>query len=89
MYVCMNVGTYPLFSVVKICELMLKLLCHASRLKLRGMTHSYLACRPTECGMFIKEDLKHIVLQYPGYVDIREQMFTKLYMLDTYSGGYV
>ena len=52
-------------EMIRISENMVKLVCHASRLKgddfrLKGCTHSYLAC--TECDMFIKEDLRHLAL---------------------------
>ena len=73
-------------EMTRISENMVKLVCHASRLKgddyrLKGCTHSLIAC--SECDMFIKEDLKHLVLQCPCYEYIRRKMFNDLYVLDS------
>ena len=56
-------------SLLRICETMAKLVSHASRLKcddirLKGLVPSYKAC--SECDLYMKEDLFHMVMQCPS-----------------------
>ena len=55
-------------SMIGTCEIMARLICHASRLKvddqkLKGMTPSHRMC--SNCSMYVVEDLFHIIMQCP------------------------
>ena len=64
-------------SQMRMCECMARILARASRLKcddvnLKGLPLSYRAC--DKCEYFAQEDIFHIVMQCPGYQDLRVQM---------------
>ena len=65
-------------SQMRICESMARILAHASRLKcddvnLKGLPASYRTCE--KCDLFAQENIHHIVMQCPGYSDLRVQMY--------------
>ena len=68
--------------LVRMCEVMGKILCHASRLKrddfrLKGLPLSNRACE--FCNSFCVEDIIHIINQCPYYCDERKRMYEKMY----------
>ena len=71
--------------LTKICEIMAKLVSHASRLKgddirLKGLPLSHKAC--SNCDMFVKEDLFHIVMQCPAQEITRRELYKVLHQQD-------
>ena len=71
--------------MITTCETMSKLVTHSSKLKcddirLKGLTSSYRAC--TECDLFLKEDLFHLVMQCPSTDEMRREMYSELYKFD-------
>ena len=70
---------------MRMCETMAKLVSHASRLKgddirLKGLVPSHKAC--SECDLYLKEDLFHMVMQCPSFERTRCEMYNELSMLD-------
>ena len=74
---------YPI--MIRICEIMAKLLTHASKLKgddirLKSLTPCHRVC--PNCDMYIKEDLLHVVMQCPIHEPLRRNMCNTLYQID-------
>ena len=68
--------------LVKMCESMSKIICHASLLKkddyrLKGLTMSHRTC--LKCDLYCIEDITHIIMQCPCYHDERVEMYNKIY----------
>ena len=75
----------PLF--MRICECMARLLAHASRLKcadtnLKGLPASHKVCY--QCALYALENIHHMVMQCPGFYELRVQMYAEI---KTLSGG--
>ena len=71
--------------MIRMCETMVKMLSHASKLKgddirLKGLCPSYRAC--SNCDMYTKEDLFHITMQCPVHEYVRHRMYKDLYQID-------
>ena len=69
-------------ELMKMCENLSRMICHTSRLKcddyrLKDLPMSHKTC--IECSYYVKEDLKHLVMQCPRHQDIRTGMFEDLY----------
>ena len=69
-------------SLMKMCEVMGKIVCHTSRLKrddvrLKGLPLSNRVCE--FCDMFCVEDIIHILNQCPYYHEERKEMYEKIY----------
>ena len=70
------------YRLVRMCEDMSKLICHASLLKrddcrFKGLTMSYRTC--TNCDLYCIEDINHIVAQCPFYQADRELMYDEIF----------
>ena len=68
--------------LVRMCEDLSKIVCHASRLKrddfrLKRLTMSNKTC--TNCDLYCIEDVCHIVTQCPFYQDDREMMYDEIF----------
>ena len=68
--------------LVRMCEDLSKIICHASRLKrddfrLKGLTMSNKTC--INCDLYCIEDVCHIVTQCPFYQDDREMMYDEIF----------
>ena len=66
---------------IKECEVMAKLISHASKLKsddvrLKCLTTSYTTC--IQCDMFQREDLFHVIMQCPKQDTLRREMYDTL-----------
>ena len=71
--------------LIRMCENLAKLVCHASYLKcddprLKGMSHSNRAC--PNCDMYLVENVFHMVMQCPMHASERRLMYTRLYEYD-------
>ena len=71
--------------LIRMCENMAKLICHASFLKcddprLKGMSHSNRAC--SNCDMYLVENVYHMVMQCPMHEQERRLMYARLYEYD-------
>ena len=71
--------------LIRMCENLAKLVCHASYLKcddprLKGMSHSNRAC--PNCDMYLVENVFHVVMQCPMHATERRLMYTRLYEYD-------
>ena len=63
------------------CEIMARLVCHASKLKgddcrLKGLPYSHRIC--AKCDLYLIEDARHILLQCPANVNIMSGLFDEL-----------
>ena len=68
----------------KLCEIMARLVCHASRLKsddlrYKGAIASVLACR--HCDLIIVESVVHLVMQCPTFESRRKDMLEVIYTI--------
>ena len=70
------------YSLIKMCETMAKIVCHASNLKrddyrLKGSTMS--SRTHIMCDMYCIEDILHIINQCPYYEEERASMYEEIY----------
>ena len=70
------------YRLVRMCEDLSKLICHASLLKrddyrLKGLTMSNKTC--TNCDQYCVEDIVHIIMQCPYYQRDRDEMYDEMY----------
>ena len=75
-------------SVMKTCECMARILAHASRLKgddvnLKGLPARHRVC--PQCDLYALENIHHIVMQCPGFHDLRVKMCEEIKAL--WGGG--
>ena len=74
-------------SMLKNCEIMARLVCNASLLKdndyrLKKLPFIHKVC--TQCYLGIREDVNHLLMQCPAYVDIKREMYGVLESIDHY-----
>ena len=70
------------YRLVRMCESMSKIICHASLLKtddyrLKGLPMSHRTCG--KCDSYCIEDIFHISMQCPGYHEERLTMYNEIY----------
>ena len=66
---------------MRACEIMARLVCHASRLKgddcrLKSLPYSHRTC--ANCDLYLVEDVRHILLQCPANTNIMTGLFDEL-----------
>ena len=71
--------------LIRMCETMVRVVCHTSRLKcddfrLKGATHSQVTCE--RCDLYAVEDIEHILMQCPSFDRDRMRMYDQLCMID-------
>ena len=70
---------------IKECERMVKLACHASKLKsgevrLKGLPPSHKTCM--QCDMYQREDVFHVIMQCPKHETLRREISDPLNKCD-------
>ena len=70
------------YRLIKMCEMMAKIICHASRLKkddfrLKGLPMSNRTC--IMCDMYCIEDIMHLLTQCPHYQKDRDNMYEEIF----------